>query len=244
MERFIGIIAAIVVGGVSLGLPALAASADHPDFSGTWELNEELSDNPREKMQEAMEQRMAPPMGGSGGGMGGGSMGGGGSGGGMGGAGKGGGGARGGAGGMGGPGDGMPDREEMQRRMRQIGERVRVMKIEHGEAGMIVVYADGNERTLHLDGKKHYRETGRGDLEIKSKWSGDREITVKAKTEDGRRVSEKWELAAEGGLLEVTVKIDGDSRRPSFDLKRVYQRSAVEIDADTDEESALPTASP
>jgi hypothetical protein len=213
MERFIGIIAAIVVGGVSLGLPALAASADHPDFSGTWELNEELSDNPREKMQEAMEQRMARPMGGSGGG-------------------------------MGGPGAGMPDREEMQRRMREIGKRVRVMKIEHGEAGMIVVYADGNERTLHLDGKKHYRETGRGDLEIKSKWSGDREITVKAKTEDGRRVSEKWELAAEGGLLEVTVKIDGDSRRPSFDLKRVYQRSAVEIDADTDEESALPTASP
>ncbi len=210
MERLIGILSAIVLVGASSELPAPAASADRPDFSGTWELNEEFSDDPYEKMQEAMAERMRsgggrPPMGG---GMGGGR----------------GGGGRGGGGGMGGPGGSMPDREAMQRRMQEIGERVKTMAVEHDETTLTVVYADGEERKLFLDGKKHYRETGRGDLQTKSKWSGDREITVKATAEDGRRVIEKWELAAEGGLLEVTVMIGGDGRRPGFTLKRVYQR--------------------
>ena len=128
----------------------------------------------------------------------------------------------------------MPDREAMQRRMQEIGERVKTMAVEHDETTLTVVYADGEQRKLYLDGKKHYRETGRGDLETKSKWSGNREITVKATAENGRQFVEKWELAAEGGLLEVTVRIGGDGRRPGFSFKRVYQRRAIATDTETE----------
>ena len=45
----------ILLLALALLLPAaaMAAGSERPDFSGTWELNEELSENPREKMMEA-----------------------------------------------------------------------------------------------------------------------------------------------------------------------------------------------
>ena len=82
--RTLGLALPILMLGVLLASASLAA--EQPDFSGTWKLNQELSENPRDKMMEGMSKGR--------GGMGGGGMAGG-----MGGGGKGDSGMRGGGGG-------------------------------------------------------------------------------------------------------------------------------------------------
>lgn len=52
-----------------LALPSQAAASGRPDFSGTWKLNEELSDDPYEMMQTMEQRRAQGGMGGGGGGM-------------------------------------------------------------------------------------------------------------------------------------------------------------------------------
>lgn len=37
---------------LTLALPSQAAASDRPDFSGTWWLNEELSENPSAELRE------------------------------------------------------------------------------------------------------------------------------------------------------------------------------------------------
>lgn len=181
----------------------ILASEERPDFTGSWVLNEELSENPRDKMRQSMGGGRS-----GGGGMGGGGMGGGGRGGsGMGGGGRG--------GSMGGPGGG--DREAMQQRMAELAARIARLEITQDEE-LSILYADGSLRVVPVDG-----EVG----DIKSHWKGDR-LVVELKGESGRRMRETLEFAEDGAQLHVTTKMFGDLNRPTISVLRVYDMAVAE----------------
>ena len=211
-----GAFAVLILCGVLSGPMASAASADRVDFSGSWQLDKNLSEDPLAEMGDAMEERrrameMAGEQGGLGGGMAGGGTGTG--------------------GGMGSgrvPVDDTLERERMERRLDELGKRLQEMSVTHEDDKLTVRYADGHERILFTDGKKHYRESGIGDLETRTKWKGNREIVVKATLEDGRKITETWELGPDGGSLHVKTSMKGRGGEPSFDFKRVYKPAPPE----------------
>ncbi len=217
------------------GAPASGAGKTEPtDFTGTWQLNEELSENPREKMREAMSSRRGGGFGGPGGGRGGGFGGpGGGPGGGRGGFGGPGGGRGGPGGGFGDPGGGRGgpgggSREEMQERMHALEESFQVLEINYQEPELRIRYGEQREETIYTDGRTFERTAGRGEpVEATAKWKGTERIVVKADGERGK-VKETWELVPDAGQLWLTVKTEGSGRRPGFQYRRVYDPVAAE----------------
>ena len=181
-----------------------------PDFSGTWKLNTDLSEDPREKMQEARGTsggRGGGSFGGRGGGFGGGGRGGMGGGGGTGGGGR-----RGG----GGSGDGGPDSSSSSR----LGEIAaqRVLTIVHKDPQLVITDMHGRARTLFTDARKLEEERSEGTAKVQTKWK-DRSVVVVTKV-GSRETTETFERAADGAHLFLTTKIDGG--RGSFSFRRVY----------------------
>lgn len=208
---------------LSLIAPAAPNAGPRPDFSGTWKLNEELSDNPRDKIIEAMPER--PPGGGrSGFGGSGGRRGrGGGRGDGRGG-GRGGGDGRGGFGGgrVGGPeGDGYRG-ERMRDRMRFLIEGGSLLTIEHQDPRLTIRDAMNKERTLFTDGRVARFEFASDLWEAKTKWKKGRKVVLKAKSARGRKLSETIEFSEDDSRLMITIKMSGGGRMPSFEFVRVY----------------------
>jgi len=180
-------------------LPAVAGG-DKPDFSGSWELNEDLSDNPWEKMMEKMPERGSggPPGGGRGG------------------KGSGGGGRGGGPGG-----DDTGRRQQMRDRMRSLLESAKHLNITHDEPSLTLLDGEGNERLLFTDGRDNDFELA-GDLwEASAQWKKKR-VVMKAKSARGRKITETIELSEEGRRLLITAKMAGGGRMPSFEFRRVY----------------------
>ena len=198
---FIGSALSIVLIGSLQTDTSLAA--DRPDFSGSWQLNEELSENPRDKMMEKMR------------GSGGGSRGGGGK-----------GGGRRGGGGRGGGGGGE---EEMQTRLQSMAERVQELEILHQEPELVIEFADGSSRTIFTDGQVVTDDFAGGVFEGKGKWKGDSQVVFKSESAAGSKVTEIYELNETGDMLFLTTKMEGDGRRPSISFRRVYDRSLTEI---------------
>lgn len=194
--------------------PADTPPEEHPDLSGTWELNEELSDDFRQKMMEARRSgRLGGPRSG-GGGMGGGR---GGFGGGMG----------GGRGGMGGgqrggrsgnwdgerpPGEGPPG----------ILRGIELLQIEQTASTVTIRYSDDSERILLPDGKKQESELPNGDSLVTSAvWKND-QLIVTAKRKEGGKTTEWYQSYADGERLIVKLDLPGRGRLPAIQLKRVY----------------------
>ncbi len=209
--------------------PAQASESnrsERPCFSGTWQLNEEMSENPRDKMKESMGSRR----GGMGGGMGGGRMGGGMGGGRGGGMGRGmGGGKGGGRGGMGG--DRGGDREEMRARMQAIEEGIRRLEIDHEDAVLTIRYDSGAEQAIYTDGRSFEMENPMGEVvEATAKWKKNERVVVKMDTEHGGRITEIYELVpvAHQERLFVTVELPGNGPMPSIEFRRVYDPVATE----------------
>ncbi|MEE8525054.1 MAG: hypothetical protein V3T72_14050 [Thermoanaerobaculia bacterium] len=210
--------------------PAFAATADRPDFSGTWELNEELSDDFREKMMEARQKGGGRGGGGGGGGFGGGRGGGGdGFGGGRGGGG-GGGGFGGGRGGGGGPGGGQRDPEAMRERFESMQQDIEAMTVLHQDPTVTVKYPSGAERVMNTEGEPFvYRNRRGGAIDATGKWKGGRRFVVKTVDEgDQRKITETWEILQETGQLTITTKMSGGGRMPTLELRRIYDRAADE----------------
>jgi len=190
---------------------ASADSTDKPNLSGSWTLNERLSENPRDKMRETMQQRggdmgrgMSGGTGGRGGGMGGGM-----------------GGGKGGRGGGVGGADGM-DPDAMRRRMEQLMRAAQSMVINHAEPTLSIRYDDGSERVIYTDGRVQEREGGIGYVETKAKWKKDGRLVVKATTEQGRRVKEIFQHSSGESRLYVTIELESDGRMPEVSFQRVY----------------------
>jgi len=192
-----------------------------PDFSGTWKLNTDLSEDPREKMQEARGSS------GRGGGFGGGGRGG-----------MGGGGGRGGSGGMGGMGGiggggrhggGGSDAKGGDGAAR-LGETLAAQKlltISHKDPELVIRDLNGRSRALFTDARKVEEEHAEGTAQIQAKWK-DRSVVVVTKL-GGRETTETYERAADGAHLFVTTKMEGG--RGSFSFRRVYDAPLAPVPA-------------
>jgi hypothetical protein len=187
------------------------SGADRPDFSGVWQLNEELSENPSDDISMG------------GGGKGGGRSGGGG---------RGGGGDRGG-GGMGGgrAGGSQGGQDDMRQHMQSLQEGVRLLDINHQDPELTILYADDRERFLYTDGREIVDEIERGIFEASAKWKSNKRIVFRGETTNGAKLTETYELADNGRQLYVTTKIEGSGRMPSISFKRVYD-PAVPVEGD------------
>jgi len=188
-------------------------AAERPDFSGSWQLNEERSENPRDKMMEKM-----------GGGRGRGGSGG-----------MGGGGMRGG-GGPGGRGGGS--REDVQARFEARSERIKALEILHEDPELVIGFSDGSKRTIYTDGREVSENVAAGVFESKTKWKGNSYLVFKLESPNGAEITEIYELDVSGDLLFVTTKLEGEGRRPDVSFKRVYDRVAADVPVEPDPEEA------
>ena len=210
--------------------PVVAGAAkEKPDFSGTWELNVELSEDPRQQVQEMIENRRrqakAPSGGGGGGRSGGGAGGAGGGGGGGGGIGGAGGGGRGG-GGFGG-GGGV---RSLMGLLGVVSQGVQMLKIDHREPEIRIEDANGNVRSIFTDGRLVERaEEGGGKTKVKTKWKKNR-VVVKVTFPTSEGVTPGIELTYElddRDRLIVTSSVSASGPgRPLAPLavQRVYDR--------------------
>lgn len=174
-------------------------AADRPDFSGTWQLNEELSEDPRDQMRKQTGER------GGRGGNGGGTRGGGGR----------------SSGGQG------RDPGGMQERFQSMKQRVEILEIQHHDPEMAIGFGDGTRRTLFTDGRKMGDNLESGVFEAKAKWRQASSVVFEAENAVGQKITEIYELDASGQRLEVTTRIEGGDRRPDMSLKRIYDRALV-----------------
>jgi hypothetical protein len=190
-----------------------AFAATRPDFSGTWRINDDLSENPRDMIEEARPD--GPPRGGFGGppavGIGGLPRGGPGA------------GPPGGPyGGVEGPGSREERRTRMRERLHEIEQGTRLLRITHQDPRFTIRYANDVERVLYTDG----RDLGfafAGDLwEARAKWKKGRKIVLKSKSSRGRKITETYEFSEDGRRLHLTTKMAGDGRLPPIEFRRVY----------------------
>ena len=172
---------------------------ERSDFTGTWQLDEELSDDPREKMREAMRDRG----GGRGGGFG----------------------RRGGGRGGGFGGRGSSGGERGGGPMRDLAQGAEQLTITHQEPSFRVVDAAERERLVSTDGEAHELTTPAGDLvELSAEWKRGDRLELVMERPERPKMTETYELVAEGTRLYVTIEIEGQGRRPSLEFRRVYDR--------------------
>jgi len=203
----------------------------HPDLSGGWILNRELSEDPAEKMRELREDLRRGGFGGPGGRGGTGSFGG----------------APGGRGGAGGLGGGRTGGDlgggsdggfsvrppGAEGRGRGPGSFRQIMNlVMHGAEQIVIadrdasiaITSDGRRLVLRTDGKKIERLTSSGQkVEIKAKWKGD-ELRVERKIQNGPKVKVTYKLDKKSGRLEVRTEVSGHLMPRSVKVKRIYDR--------------------
>jgi hypothetical protein len=194
--RTLGLALPFLTLGVLLAVASLAA--EQPDFSGTWKLNPELSENPREKMAESMSKGR----GGEGGGRGAGGMGGG---------------MRGGGGGRGG------GREGMQERLGEREARIQQIVIDHEDPTFRIRFADDSENVFYTDGRMT-EDLEAGLLEARASWKKGKRIEIERDSPQGGAITEKYELSDDGSQLFVKTKMGGNGRMPKVSFERVYDR--------------------
>jgi hypothetical protein len=194
-KRILGLALPFLTLGVLLAVASLAA--ERPDFSGTWKLNQELSENPREKMAESMSKGRGGAGGGRGGGMGG-EM-------------------RGGGGGRGGGREGMEERPgEREARIQQID-------IDHEDPTFRIRFTDDSENTFYTDGRMT-EDLEAGLPEARANWKKGRRIDIERASPQGGTITETYKLSADGSQLFVKTKIEGSGRMPKITFERVYDR--------------------
>ncbi len=196
-----------LVGAAVVGmlLASMAGAAQEvlavPDLSGSWELNQERSDDPGERVDEAMRNWVGRPAGP--------------------------GGSRGG-GPASGAGD---QRRQVREQVEALVAAPRVITITHAEPVLTLESALPDspfEQTLYTDGRKFTRPGARGGvLEASARWQRGGRLAVEYATASGRQVRETWELVAEGARVLVATELTGKGMLPSVRVQRVYDR--VEI---------------
>jgi hypothetical protein len=185
------------------GAATAAPDDTRPDLSGTWQLNEGLSDDVALKMREAMEAQRSQMMGGapgdgSVGGMGGGRPGG-----------------MGGRGAMGGPGG-------LQARLAELEAGTKRLVIVHEEPELSIEMADGQTRRYFTDNRKQQVSTEFGKLTSRAKWKKNGQIVVRSSRSDGPEITQIYQMDHDGARLTVTTRLEGQG--PGVTFQRVYER--------------------
>ena len=185
---------AFVVAATSL---AATDESSHPDFSGSWELNEERSDDVREKLRQAtrpsaaaVRQRGRPA-----------------------------------PGAFGSDRQGSEsDLEDMVETARIVNIRHQDPEMEisaalPGRQVHLMLYTDG--RTF--DRPSGPEET----VEASAHWRGGGRLVFDYTIAGGRGVKETWELVAEGTRVLVATEIAAKSLSPAVSFQRVYDRVEI-----------------
>ena len=95
------------------------------------------------------------------------------------------------------------------------------LAIDHQDPDLVITFADDRQRTLTTDGATRELDSPFGIVETSAEWKKDGRLVIKMKNPDERRVTETWELSADGERLSVLTKIEG-GRRPELSFERVY----------------------
>jgi hypothetical protein len=187
---------------IALSVGSILLAAHPGDLSGSWKLNREASDDPKQVIQEAAKN--APPRasdGGRGHGMHGMHHHGGTS-----------------------PSEGggperdagaMPDVETLM-------AGLDALKIEHHDPKLLITDSLGHEHVLYTDGRK-IEEQGdtSGKTKIRAQWT-DGHVVVKWEPEHGPTVTETYWVTADGKQLTVSMQFEGRGRMPKVTIRRVY----------------------
>lgn len=174
--------AAALLAAVTLTLPATRAQTQllGTDLSGTWVLNEALSDDPKEvleKKRDELRARGGSPGGGSRGGFGGGSAG-------------------------GPPMRSSGNQEQMQARLQGMKPPQKIVILQNDL--QITMIPEGRDTlTIVPDGKKHKQKTAVGDVEIEATWVR-LDLELKTKGSEGGEMKRVYRINDDGRLEIVT----------------------------------------
>ena len=189
------------------------AGQERVDLSGSWQIDRDASDDPRQEIAEAASGRRGP---GSAGQMGGSRPGG-----------RGGfGGARGGGGGRGAGGGNRGEfTEEDREQMRQIRQSatalIQQFTIVQTDSAITFAFDDTAQLLLLTDGRKLKQEIDvLGDVEIKAKWK-DGALVVERKM-DGAKITEHYSRPQYTERLIVTTKVEFSRLPRAIEFQRVY----------------------
>ena len=142
----------------------------------------------------------------------------------------------------GGPGGGGGGGRPSEDTLHALDEELAHLTIVHADPQLTIRYRDGRERVLWTDG----RDPGPPDpnvelpvaapLEARASWDREK-LTVHGESPRGGKVTEVYELVADGKRLLVDVTTEGNGRMPKMTIRRVY-------DVDTDAEPPAAPAPP
>ena len=191
-------------------------------LSGTWKLNRDESDDPREKLRSATQDRdQNGPMGGHGG------MGGSGVGigipgiGGIGGMGR----PRGGPAGQGGSGAGS---EEQRSRLRDLVQASDQLKIVQKGPEIDVTDADSRERSLFTDGRKIEKaKKDATQTQVKAHWDHGTLVTEE-KGPDGEKISHAYEITGDGKQMADTLTLESKHLNTPIIVRSLYDKAGAE----------------
>ncbi len=96
------------------------------------------------------------------------------------------------------------------------------MTVTQTEVAITVEDAPGQTRSYYPNGKTYKADDGASD--VKSAWK-DGALVFEKKNVRGWKMSESWQLSADGARLSLAVRYEGGGR-PSIVVKRVYDRVA------------------
>ena len=202
-------------GAVLTALGLLAAGAhteahrqEHPDFSGRWSLNWDLSDDPRQQAPVADVDRERRPDGPGSGGFG--------------------------RGGFGGGGFGAPppgDREEwsderrtgLREALADLLTAPRRVTIAQDPREMLLTYDDGRYVRLVLDDREHAGLAAGVRVTRKARWEDDR-LIAEVKLESNQKIVHELALRLAGDQLVLTTTLEPRGSQDGFQLRRVYDR--------------------
>jgi hypothetical protein len=192
----------------SLALAPAAVAGDAPiDMTGTWKLNRELSDDPRQVMEQQMKKMREETGGGRvRGGLGRSD------------------GFRGGSGGSRG-GAGQMDREQARERLRdmdRVREQVRILQ--SGEEVMMI-FSERDTMSVIADAERRTHDTPAGEVAVTAYWEGVR-LVITREPPDRPQTRQYYEIN-DDGHLQITFEVTPPNGDP-FHIRSVYDEVAVD----------------
>jgi hypothetical protein len=170
-----------------------------PDLSGTWQLNEDLSQTPQQAMRQAGESM--PPGGGRGGGMG----------------------RRGGGGRGGGFRSGGAPQEDGGRGGFEGPEKT--MTIAWAAPQLTITYPSGRQRILYTDGRKAKEARPNGKTATtQASWTETGSLKVVTEGDEGRKRTEIFEITNDHRRLFILIGMEGRGPKP-IQFRRAYDRA-------------------
>jgi hypothetical protein len=202
----LGVLLSAIIMGCSSSQQFDPVAPEDVNLSGTWLLNAEESDDPREQMDQMGQAGggMRPsggtrPSGGGGGGM------------------------RGGRGGMAG---GTMDPERMRQTMDMVRQAVRRIDLQQGDSTVTLIYNQGRSLLLHIDGRALKQELQAGaKMEIRAGWKG-KYFIVERKIDGGGKITEEYMIPTDTDQLYVITRLEIDRMPQPLEFRRVYDAAS------------------